>query len=229
MDDRGFLAALQLSDSLFPSGAFTLSSGLETMVADGVVAGPAQLAEALELLLDERLGWCDLPATLAAHDAWHAHDAAAVELIDGQLSAAKLPREEREGSERTGRRLALEVNRLLSDPVLEKWLSSVAAGRSPGNLAVAQGVAGAALGIDRRQTAVLAGYNFAAAFMGAAMRLTRIGHGSVQALLLGARAAILRAVDLAEQGDWASPAPSTPQADIASARHEVAEARMFGS
>lgn len=229
MDERGFLAALQLSDSLFPSGAFTLSSGLETLVADGAVAGPDQLAAVLELLLDERLAWSDLPATLAAHDAWHAEDAAAVERIDRCLSAAKLSREEREGSERTGRRLAIEVNRLLADPVLAKWLSSVAAGTAPGNLAVAQGVACAALGIGRRQAAMIAAYNFAAAFTSAAMRLFRIGHGSIQAVLLGSHPAILRAVELAERGDWASPAPSTPEADIASARHELAEARMFGS
>jgi CO/xanthine dehydrogenase Mo-binding subunit len=38
VDDDALLAALQLADSAFPSGAYTLSQGLETLVEDGVVA-----------------------------------------------------------------------------------------------------------------------------------------------------------------------------------------------
>ena len=36
-EDRAWLAALQFSDSIFPSGAFTQSHGLESLVADGLI------------------------------------------------------------------------------------------------------------------------------------------------------------------------------------------------
>src|ERR1700704_5337196 len=102
MNDLSWLAALQLADSQFPSGAFTQSHGLEALAADGLLANRESLVAVLEVSLRERLATSDLPALLAAHAAAKASTHAEVRDIDHLLTATKLAREEREASVRVG-------------------------------------------------------------------------------------------------------------------------------
>src|SRR5260370_42658697 len=104
VDDRAWLAALQLADSLFPSGAFTQSHGLEALAADGLVPNGEALAAVIEMSLRERLATADLPALLAAHRAAGAFAHAEVCEGDHLLTATKPPREDRGASARAGRR-----------------------------------------------------------------------------------------------------------------------------
>ena len=55
-DPLALLAALQLGDSLFPSGGFTLSHGLETLSAAGLVRDADSLQEWLESTLSCQVG-----------------------------------------------------------------------------------------------------------------------------------------------------------------------------
>jgi urease accessory protein len=225
-EGRFFLAALQLGDSLFPSGAFTQSSGLETLVADGEVADPNGLRVLLRTHLLHRLARADLPVLLAAH--------AAVDLdivleADRLLAAVKLAREERTASARTGRRIAAEAARLAPEPVLLEFAEAAAGGATPGNAAVAQGLAARAFGIPAEPAALLACYTFGASLVAAALRLMRAGHGDAQAVLRDCRPDMEAAVEIARAADWRDPRPCAPRIDIASARHERAPARMFAS
>jgi urease accessory protein len=220
------LAMLQLADSAFPSGAYTLSHGLETLVAEGLVRDAGELAAALEVALVSRLGRADLPALLAAWDATHIAPAIAV---DRRLTAAKLSREEREASARVGRRLAVEVERLAPSPMLEAFVRAIEEGVTPGNSAVALGLAARAMAIPRREAALMAGYSFANGFLSSALRLGRIGHGEAQRLLREAGPAIVEAVDRAEATDPDDLFSCAPMFDVALARHETAPVRLFAT
>jgi urease accessory protein len=224
--DIGFLAALQFSDSMFPSGAFTQSHGLEALVADGLLDGPDALRRTLEMSLLQRMATADLPALLAAHSADHAE----VLAIDHRLSAVKLGREERDASVRVGRRVAVEVLRLVpDDKALSVFIQAIEASRTPGNASVAQGIAAAALGIPAHSAALGACHSFAAALVSAVMRLTRLGHGDAQAVLRSVQPVMVEAVAIASNVPWQKMGSSAYQLDIAVARHERAEARMFAS
>jgi urease accessory protein len=72
-------------------------------------------------------------------------------------------------------------------------------------------------------------HSFATALVSAAMRLTRLGHGDAQAALRAAQAAMADAVATAERLDWRAMRSSCVQLDVAMARHERAEIRMFAS
>jgi urease accessory protein len=229
MDDQAFLAALQLGDSLFPSGAFTQSSGLETLVADGEVTGAAGLRALLRTHLRHRMARADLPILLAAHAAASAADLDAILEADRLLAAVKLSREERSASTRMGRRIAIEAARLAPGPALVAYLEAIREGRAPGNAAVAQGVAAEAMGIPAAGAALLACYSFGAGLVSAALRLMRIGHGDAQAILRDCRTDMAAAVAAAQAADWRDPRPCAPQLDIAGARHERAAARLFAS
>jgi urease accessory protein len=225
MDPRSFLSALQLGDSLFPSGAFAQSYGLETLVADGHVAGRADLADLLRVHLRRRLALADLPALLAAHRAAAAGDLETLAEIDRRLTAAKLSREERDAGQRVGRRIATEVERLSPTPTLRAMLD----GDGPCNAPVALGVAAQALGVDAPDAALLACYTFASGLVSAALRLMRIGHGDAQAVLRTGQPDMEAAVRVAASVDWREPRPFAPRLDIAMARHQRAQVRLFAS
>lgn len=225
-DDRALLASLQFSDSMFPSGAFTQSHGLEALVADGLLTGPHSLQRVLEMSLLHRLATADLPALLFAASADHVE----VVAIDHRLSAVKLGREEREASVRVGRRVAVEVLRLMpDDKALSDFVEAIDASRTPGNVSVAQGVAAAALGIPPRSAALGACHSFATTLISAAMRLTRLGHGEAQAVLRSVQPVMAEAVAIASQRPWQKMRSSAYQLDIAVARHERLVVRMFAS
>jgi urease accessory protein len=61
------------------------------------------------------------------------------------------------------------------------------------------------------------------------MRLTRIGHGQVQTILLDARGALVAAVERAHSIPWDQLQPCSPLLDIASARHQRGPAHLFAS
>lgn len=232
MDSTPFLAALQLTDSLFPSGAYSHSYGLETLVADEQARLPEDLADLLDTVLGRRLATADLPALLAAHDLASRvpFDVAPLAAIDRRLTATKLADEERSSSESIGRRLCEESARVTPNSVAaEAYAATVASGRAPGNAMVALAVLAAASGIDREQAALMACYTTCSSLLSAAMRLGRVGHGSVQALLSQTRPQMVAAVATASRVPWTEMAASCPQLDIAMARHQVAPVRMFAS
>jgi len=231
--DLALLRLLQLADSGFPSGAYTLSHGLETMVADGLLRPggevPGGLASLIRVHLLARYARADLVALLAAHGAG---DTARVVAIDRRLGASKLAADDRRGSERVGRRLAAEVARLVpaasAGPLLA-FNTAIEAGETPGNAAVAFGLAGEAFGIESRRTAMAAASAQVMGLAAAAVRLGLIGHAAGQRLIAGAAPAIVTAVELASAGDWRDLRPSAPELDVALARHERAPVRAFAS
>lgn len=236
--DLALLRLLQLADSGFPSGAFTLSHGLETLAAEGAARNRDELAELILVQLLAKAARSDLVALLAAHDA--AGDSAEptdpdaggpdrIAAIDRRLTASKIAAEDRLGSVRVGRRLAAEVARIAPTPALSAFLAAIEKGRTPGNVAIAFGLAASALGIPRRDAALAAASGLAASLAAAAVRLGLIGHGDAQRLIAEAAPIAVAAVDLAEAGDWRDPRPSAPQLEIALARHEAAPARLFAT
>jgi urease accessory protein len=214
------LAALQLGDSAFPSGAFTQSYGLETLVAEHAVSNAAGVEAVLAAHLCHRLAKADLPALLSAHRAASDGDSGLVLDIDAALTAVKMTREERVASHRVGARLLAEARRLAPHSALDS---------SPKNAAVAFAMVGLAMGLTARESAVTYAYSFASSLVSASMRLLRMGHGDAQAILRRSHVLIEEAVDGAELVPWNELCPFAPWVDLAVARHERLTARLFAS
>jgi urease accessory protein len=215
------LAALQLGDSAFPSGAYTQSHGLETLIAEGQVVSAADVEAVLAAHLEHRLAKADLPALLAGHRAAAAGDAVSLARIDDALTAVTLTREQRQASSRVGARLVAEAARLAPHPIL--------AACRPSNAAVGFALAGFVLGLDGPESASTYAYSFASALVSASLRLLRIGHGEAQAVLRRSHPLIERAVTEAGTLPWDRLCPFAPGLDLASARHERLPARLFAS
>ena len=235
--DLALLRLLQLADSGFPSGAYTLSNGLETLVADGAISDADDLATFVHVYLLAKFARSDLISLLAAHDAGDERaDTASnddqverIIAIDRRLTAAKIAADDRIGSARVGRRLATEVARLTPSRPLLGFLEAIEDRRTAGNAAVAFGLAGSAFGVERRPTALAASSAFVVGLGAAAVRLGLIGHGAAQRLVAEAASEIVLAVDVATRGHWSDLRPSAPQIEVALAAHETAAARQFAS
>ncbi len=227
--DDGFLHALQISDSFFPTGMVTLSHALETFVDEEQVTSEEDIEGLLEDYLRHQLGVADIVALGNAHRAAEQGDIQAVIEIDLTLTAMKLVKESREVSVKTGGRVLAVAQRLLEAPIVRQLKEAVDQGRSPGNYAVVLGVMSSALNIPCKQAMMLELYSFAVSFLGAAVRLGRLHYLQVQEILLRTGTVIIEVVE--ENGDRpiCEMRSFTPGIDIMGMKHQRADRRLFVS
>lgn len=225
MDElAGTLAALQLGDSFFPSGANAFSWGLETLRSEQLL-DRAALDEFVAGQLEHRWAGFDRPALVAA---WRAGDTLEeVFAIDRFVDAATLAREAREGARRIGGAL-LKVHEALGTPGADGYRAAVSAGRAPGGMAVVQGWLGRACGLGLDATVALSAHQLVTGLVSAALRMGVSGHVDAQRILRSRRAQV--------QALAALPVPpleeicaSAPMAEIAIMRHETGAGRLFAS
>ncbi|MGW4422997.1 urease accessory protein UreF [Streptosporangium sp. NPDC004631] len=221
------LVQLQLTDSAFPSGLYTLSHGLEGYVQSGTV-GPDDLPVLLADLLRHSVGPGDATALVLAHRAVTEGDWNRLAEADRRLHAIKLNRELRAAATRTGRQLLDTAGRVFGGPVAGKLAALVREGDMPGNHAVVAGALHAGLGVSERHAVAGDLFAFCAGWTAAAVRLGRVDFRRAQAMLYGAHPEIVRAAAtaLAARGPYDIHG-SVPLADTFSAAHERAPARLF--
>jgi len=226
---QALLGMLQLADTFFPSGLFTLSHGLETLIQTRQVQTPAELAAAVETYLLEVVAPSDATATAEALRAATAGDLALLLRVDGRLSALKLAHESRLTSQRTGRRLLTLAEGLTENPMARRFAEAVRARMTPGNYAPAFGVVASAFGLDVRQAVLAELYSFATGLLGASLRCLRIDHQQVQSVLRSLLPAIETAASVAVATPFEEMHSFAPAIEIAQMRHERAEVRLFVS
>ncbi len=222
------LVSLQLTDSAFPSGFYTLSHGLEGFAQAGAVdAGslPLLLAD----LLRHSVGPGDATALALAHRATTAGDPARVAEIDEYLHATKLSREARLAATRTGRQLLDLAQEVFDRPEITDYHRTVTERAAPGTQAVVAGVIYAATAVPVRHAVAADLFAFCASFAGAALRLRLTDHRRAQTLLRGAAPVIEETVELAVRRELADVGATAFAVDVRSGQHERAQARLFAS
>lgn len=225
---QALLVSLQLTDSAFPSGFYTLSHGLEgyaqakAMTPEGV---PALLAD----LLRHAVGPSDATALALAHRAALAGDWEALAETDRRLNATKLNEGLRRAATRTGRQLLDIARECIGGEPLDRYAELVAAKRAPGSQAVAAGVAYAAAGVSAEQAVVSDLFAYSTSFTGAALRLRLTDHRRAQVILRGIAPVIEEVAEAALHRELADLGGCVPMADVMSGRHERSEARLFAT
>jgi urease accessory protein len=228
------VSLLQLSDSAFPSGRYTLSYGLEALAQSGHLTVHNERSTLIRLLGDSiRFGAApsDGLALACAHRA--VGDAGAdLELltdVDTRLTAVKLPREVREASTRTGRAVLATATAAIGGDALDDYAERVRGGASPGNHAVVVGLLSASVGVPCLDAVVGELYAFSSSWVGAAVRLGLVDHRGAQALLHRARPVIAAAARDVADRDASQISSCTPFLDVMTMRHEQAELRLFAT
>jgi urease accessory protein len=218
---------LQMSDSFYPTGAYAHSFGLEGLVQDGVVTDRATLRSFLLEEMLPQLAHTDLPVAARAWAAagdppdWDRLREAC--FLGGALRGAREPREASDG---IGRQ-RLELLARLHGGIATELNHRAAAEGWPQPACVAAAIEGRTLGAPAAAVLSALVYASAASLAVAAVKLLRLGQNAAQALLADALArtpaliAEALALDAAEIGAF------NPWWDIAAARHESADGRLF--
>lgn len=233
-----FLAALQVADSAFPSGRYTLSHGLESFVQSGLVTADTGVSGLESLLADQlehgiapadgvALAWAHRAVTAA--QAPEEYDEQLTCETDVRLSSVKLTREAREASARIGRGVLSTVVGSFAGPAVTAYNRLVRGGTVPGHGAVVMGLLTAELGLPLCHAVTAELYAFAAGWVNASVRLGVADHRMAQAVLHGCAPAVARAASAACESDLGDMMSCTPMADVMSMRHEHAALRLFRS
>ena len=226
-DATWMCALLQAGDSFYPTGSYAHSFGLEGLVQEGVVRDRDTLREFLFRSVLPALQHAELP--LAVH-AWHSlgrKDWTRVGELCVLSSALKTAREARTASDNIGRQRAEMVATLRNDPLAREFLRKATEGNWPGSSAISAALEGRAVGAPI--VAILSGitYSSTAGILSAAMKLLRLGQNASQTLLTEVLGEAPGAITAAQTVSFEEIGWFNPWLDIAAARHENADARMF--
>lgn len=226
-DERWLVHLLQVSDSLYPTGAYAHSGGLEGLVQAGAVRDRATLRVFLLEQALPALARTDLP--LSAH-AWTAAgdppDWPQVRELCFLGSALRGARELREAAEAIGRQ-RIELAERLHGGLAAEFNRRALAGGWPRPACIAAAIEGRTHGAPRR--AVLGGiiYATAANLIAAAVKLLRLGQNAAQTLLAEALAVAPALIAEALTVEIRDAGAFNPWWDIAAARHECSDFRLF--
>jgi urease accessory protein len=226
LSPEAFLGSLQLADSFFPSGGYTLSHGLESYAEAGLLDA-ASLPAIASGLIRYSVGPSDAVALALTCRAASEGDLDAIAEIDRRLTAVKLAREPRQASMRLGRQMLALARDVFDDEVAGSYLAQVRADDLPGNQAVAMGVMKAGFGIPVREAVAAELYAFAASCAGAALRMTLIDHRQAQRVIRDLAPLVIATTGDALTRTVSEIGGSAPLAELMAMRHETADLRLF--
>lgn len=222
-----FLTALQMSDSFFPIGAYTMSYGLETFVQDKRLHEGAELKELIEDYITFQLGPADCVALANCYKTCLQNDIQTITKIDNTLYAMKMVEEFRKGSTKAGRNLLRVANQFLSGKTLKAYAMKVEEHDAPGNLAVSWGVVTNAAKIPLNNALMMMLYSFSVGILGAAIRLGIIDHVTVQKTLRSLTPTITNTVKESLEKPIESMYVFAPTIDVMGMKHKRLRERMF--
>lgn len=223
------LNLLQISDSFFPTGAFTQSFGLETYVQEGVISSKEDLVEFLTAYLHEGVATSDGLAMVLAYRAAGRGDLEAIIELDQILAAQKLARESREGSARMGVNMLRLAVELFPSHILSRFHHAVVHGEAYGHHSVVFGLVGQSLSVKEEELALAFTYCSALAMVSSAVRLVPIGQRDGQLVLKQIQPAIKSAAAKSIGLSKKDIGSASVALEIRSMQHERLYSRLFMS
>ena len=219
------LHAMWQADGTFPSGSFAFSYGIEGVIALNRKIDAATLTEMVQAILQQRWAPCDRVALVQTFRA--CGDISAIAGVDHAVDVSSFGATLRDGSRRNGLSFLATHGRLGGDVAL-KLRAAVRTGECLGHIAVMQGAVWQSIGLNEQLAQLTSGYAVASGAVAAAVRLGAIGALEGQKVLATCLPLIehLAATPVAVDTELAS---FIPFLEIAAARHERAELRLFSN
>ncbi len=181
--DSSNLSLMQLSDSFFPSGLYTMSNGLETFFDEKRVSSQNDISDFLEIILEQQLGPADSVALSNAYDCAKNDDVLGIIKCDNILNSMKLIQESRAASCRAGSQMIKCISAIFSNDLLKTYSEKISKNESSGTHPVVLGVCSFVMGVKKEQTKQMMMYGFCVSVTGAALRLGIIDHIQSQKIL----------------------------------------------
>ncbi|MEL6441412.1 MAG: urease accessory UreF family protein [Cyanobacteria bacterium J06621_8] len=223
------LTLIQLADSFFPSGGYTLSHGLESLIQHNKIHNPESISSFLQILLQQKIATCDLVALIYAFNASAADNIGQIQYIAARLHAQTLIATSRKTQLQSGRALLMVAQSTWQHPQLEILDRQRALNQFYSLHPVVFGVVGNIAGLTETETAIAFLHGFVTGVLGAAIRLGKLGHIQAQQLLLALAADIEQASDAASAMELEDMWSCTPTIDIAQMRHNKLDSKLFAN
>lgn len=223
------LAMMQLSDSFFPTGSFTLSHGLEALVQTGKIQSVQELKVFLQLLLYNKVGTTDLVALLHSHRGIQNGNLEAARQADRQLFAQTAIAKIRETQRQGGRALLMVSNSTWQDERLEILNREAAQGKIHCLHPVIFGVVAAIADLSEQNTVLAFLHSLVASILSAAIRLGVLGHIHTQQILRSLAPDIEAVWSTAKSMRLEQMWSCTPSIDLAQMQHPKLGQRLFAN
>ena len=135
------LSMLQLSDSFFPTGMYSMSSGLEAIFYSGKKMKARELRDLVVAFLEYQIGPADCTALGNAYECAAKSDLQKLLEVDRTIFSMKLIQEIRNASTRSGTQLLRCIRSFVNDDdskILGEYEDAIKGGRAFGPYPVAQ-------------------------------------------------------------------------------------------
>lgn len=223
------LTYLQLADSFFPSGAYTLSHGLESLVQEGHITDPPAVQTFLQLLLCQKVGSSDLVALVHSHRASQQDDTAAIAAIDRRLWAQTPIEKTRLAQRQSGRALLMVAGETWPHHQLAALAAQTATGEIHCLHPVIFGAVTQVAGLEETAAMTAFVHGFVTGLLGVAIRLGVLGHSQAQQIRRAIAPEIARVCREARACELDDMWTCTPLIDLAQMRQAKLSRRLFAS
>lgn len=220
---------LQLCDSGFPSGAFSHSFGFETYLQEGSIKDGPTFRAWLEAYIRSQWIYNDGFALRLAYERLEKNDAQALWELDRRLTAQTIPREQRSGGIRMGRRMLELALGFLRLPMLELYSKAVEERAAFGQTALLFAVICHHYRVTLRDALLHYAYASTVSLVQNGVRAIPLGQSEGQKMLFELNALLINAVREIEQLSEEDFGIASPGLEMAAVRHERLEVRMFMS
>jgi urease accessory protein len=226
--DMADLSMMQLSDSFFPTGMYSMSNGLEAIFYSGKKKMNAEeLRELIKTYIEYQIGPADCTALGNAYT--HAARSNLPKLleVDKVIFSMKLVQEIRDASIRSGTQLVRCIRSFSDNKMLGQYEDAIREGQASGPYPVALAVAANAFLIPKEKAALVMLYSFSVSIVGAALRLGMLQHFDGQRVIDELKPTISKVIkaniNRPLEGIW----QFAPSIDIIQISHERMSSKMF--
>jgi len=225
--DFSDLSLMQISDSFFPTGLYTMSNGLETLFSEKRIASIDELYELIQTNIVQQIGPADCVALANAYNFTGSKDVEMIIECDKLLFSMKLVKELREATCRSGTQMIKCVSSFVNNDVLSEYYEAVKNSKTPGTHAVVIGVVSNSLGIEKQKAALHFLYGFSVSMVGAALRLGMIEHIQSQKILHQLKPVIAETCNKYISKSLSEMWQFAPEYDVIQIAHEQTFSKMF--
>ena len=225
-DTSALLYLLQVASGSFPTGSFSHSYGLETLIQDGRITDADDLADVARLWLRYSVAASDGGAVAVAFRATRDDDLTILADLDEMLTALKLTRETREASVKIGNAFLRTVASTFGWENVDRYRHATAEGRCAGHYATAFGVAAADADVSAMDALLAFLHSALYGVVGVAARIMPLGQLDAQRVLAASWPQIADCAETALVLGLDDLSASATAVDITSMRHERLYSRL---
>ena len=222
---------MQLADSFFPSGMFSMSGGLESLVKHGKIKTDRDVLKFIRHQIHFQLVPCDCIVLSETMVAAQNKDILKIINIDNRFFSMKLVKEIRNASVRSGQQMLNCVMYMLSpnnkNKFVRKFQNKIESKQAVGTYPVCLGIAAHCLQISRQSAVRMMLYSYSISVIGAALRLGIIQHLNSQWILMQLTEDINTLSKTMTRKTISDIWQLTPFTDILQMAHEHDDSRMF--